>query len=237
MDKDFGENAQVSEKDSKFGLRGMFSRNNLLFFLLFLIFLNLLYLDYMIFLRFNTNPSEKTQVSLQSANDNSFCSQNCVDKINSVKDLITNVSPTVVLTPIPTSKAVQNISSNTSSNSKDYYVPFGSGSGSPSDWENVAGVTAYVDSTAYTSIKTVLFEVSLHIPTGNETVSVRLYNATDGRVIAGSELDFNGNTNSVLLSSQPINLDYGNKLYTIQMETQLGYQAILDQARVQITTK
>jgi hypothetical protein len=230
MEENFSQNPKPDK-------RNLFSRNNLLFLLLFLIFLNLLYLDYMIFLKPVSNLSENTQVSSQSAKDNSFCSQSCVDKINSVKDLITSVSPTAALTPMPTSKTVQNTSSNTPSNPKDYYVPFGSGSGSPSDWENVAGVTAYIDSTAYTSIKTVLFEVSLHIPTGNETASVRLYNATDGRVIAGSELDFNGNTSSVLLSSQPISLDYANKLYTVQMKTQLSYQAILDQARVHITTK
>jgi hypothetical protein len=230
MEENFSQN-------SKFGLRSIFSRSNLLFLLLFLIFLNLLYLDYMILQKPGANLSENTQAPSQSINDNSFCSQSCVDKINSVRNLITNLTPTIALTPIPTPKAVQNTSLSTPSNPKDYYVPFGSGSGNSSDWQNVAGVSAYVDSTAYSNIKTVFFEVSLHIPTGNETASVRLYNATDGREIAGSQLDFNGNTSSVLLSSQSINLDYGNKLYVVQMKTQLSYQAILDQARVHISTK
>ncbi len=230
MEENFSQN-------SIFGLRSIFSRSNILFLLLFLIFLNLLYLDYMILQKPSVNLSETTQVSPQSTNNNSFCSQSCVDKISSVRDLITNVTPTALLTPISTPKAVQNTISNTLSNPKDYYVPFGSGSGNSSDWQSVAGVSAYVDSTAYSNIKTVIFEVSLHIPTGNETASVRLYNATDGREITGSQLDFNGNTNSVLLSSQSINLDYGNKLYVVQIKTQLSYQTILDQARVHITTK
>ena len=239
MDKDSEESAKVEEGKRSF--KRIFSRNNLLFILLFLIFLNLLYLDYLILQGFNIKTIEKIVTNPQPlSNTSENCSPDCIDaKIsNAISKLKITGEITPSLFPTPTLSKVRTTNSSAQSNPKDYYVPFGSGSGSPSDWESIAGVSAYIDSTAYGNIKTVVFEVSLHIPTANEIVSVRLYNTTDGRVIAGSQLDFNGNTaNSVLLSSQSINLDYANKFYTVQMKTQLGYQAILDQARVHITTK
>ena len=100
----------------------------------------------------------------------------------------------------------------------------------------MAGLQASIDSNGYNSIKSVVFEVSLHVPTGNETASVRLYNSTDNHPVWNSELTFNGNSSSVFMSSSPISLDSGNKLYKVQIKTQLQYPAIVDQSRVHITT-
>lgn len=145
-------------------------------------------------------------------------------------------SSTPILTVTPTSfQQIYSSPPTQPSVAKEYYVPFGSGSINSTDWQDVPGLQAYIDSTAYGNVSKVVFEASVHIPTGNETASIRLVNSTDGRVITGSELTFNGNTSSVLLSSGPINLDYANKLYKIQMKTQLNYAASLDQARVHIT--
>lgn len=233
----FSEDSANEKRHGK--IRGLFSAKNILVLTSFLILLNLIYLDFIIL----QNPGTKVIEKIISQNpDNSLdtqtCGKDCVAKINEIVNLYlkptNSLSPT--LTPAPAKVQTGQVSSQPQV-AREYYIPFGSGSGSSSDWQDVAGLQAYVDSTSYPNIKSVVFEASLHIPTGNETVGVRLYNATDGRAISGSELNFNGNTNSVFLSSQSISLDYGNKLYKVQMKTQLKYPAILDQSRLHITTK
>jgi hypothetical protein len=205
---------------------------------LLLILINLLILDYVFYQHFNKNTDEITSPTAQGSN----C-PNCYTKIINLETKVTglmqklniSITPTISPTPIviySSPKIAQTVNT-----AKEYYVPFGAGSGSYSDWTDVPGLQAYIDSNSYGTISSVKFEASAHIPTGNEVISVRLVNATDGRVIDGSQLDFNGNIDSILLSSSKINLDYGEKLYKVQLKTQLGYPAVLDQSRIHIVTK
>jgi len=236
MDKIFSEQP-VEEKFHR--LRKHLSPKTLIYLILLLLWMNLIYLDIIIFQGGNVKTIEKiiqaplaTQNVLKN-NAETFCSQACLTKINQVA--ATAVKAPIQPLPSPTPTKVPAVYQ-TSPATKEYYVPFGSGSGSSSDWQNVPGLQAYIDSTAYGSIKSVIFEVSLHIPNANETASVRLYDATDDHPVWYSDITFSGNAQSVLLSSNPINLDTGNKLYEVQMQTQLQYEAIIDQSRVHITT-
>lgn len=232
----FSEDSTNEKQHGK--IRGLFSAKNILVLTLFLILLNLIYLDFIILQNPGTKVIEKIiSQTPETSSDNQTCGKDCVDKINEVVNLY--LKPTVSLSPTltPAPTKAQSSSSSTQSVAKEYYVPFGSGSGSSSDWQDVAGLQAYVDSASYPNIKSVVFEASLHIPTGNQTAGVRLYNATDGHPVWNSEVNFNGNTLSVFLGSQPVSLDIGNKLYKVQMKTQLKYPAILDQSRLHITTK
>jgi hypothetical protein len=205
---------------------------------LILICINLIFLDFA-----NFEQNKQIQSVTSPVNGFSDC-PNCSSRITELETKLNSmleqsgitITPTVTPTPIVSaSQPIQNIQ--TVNSAKEYYVPFGSGSGSYSDWTDIPGLQVYIDSNSYGNIKSVTFEASLHIPTGNETAGVRLVNATDGRVISGSELDFNGNSDSVLLSSSSINLDYGEKLYKVQLKTQLGYPAYLDQSRIHILTQ
>ncbi len=177
------------------------------------------------------------QSNPQAVADPNVC-PNCEERLNDLEAKFNqfaktqNISPTPSPTPLPLN--YYSLQTTPAPKPSEYYIPFGSGSGNYTDWTDVPGLQAYIDNTAYGKIKSVVFEASLHIPTGNEIASVRLVNDTDGRVIANSELDFNGNTDSVFLSSQPLNLDYGQKLYKVQMKTQLAYPAVLDQSRIHI---
>lgn len=237
MGRIFSEDSTGEENKGK--IRSLFSSKNILFLLLLLIFLNLVYLDVLILQNSGTKVIERIiSKDPQPSLDKETCGKDCAAKINEIVNLYlkptTSLSPT--LTPTPTK--TQSSSSNTQSSvAREYYVPFGSGSGSSSDWQDVAGLQAYIDSAVYPNIKSVIFEASLHIPTGNQTASVRLYNATDGHPVWNSEINFNGNTSSVFLNSQGVYLDTGNKLYKVQMKTQLQYTSILDQSRLHITTK
>ncbi|MBI5122836.1 hypothetical protein HZA75_03170 [Candidatus Roizmanbacteria bacterium] len=213
-----------------------------------IIFLNLLYLDWKVLVANTNKPPQKTEatqvqqvtpetptkstpvastptlttsIAPQTQNNNT-CSPGCLAAIKQATAGTggTTTTPTQIV----------------SSGVKEFYIPFGSGSTSSTDWQNVSGLQAYVDTGNYNSIKTVTFEASVHVPTGNETVNIRLFNVTDGHPVWYSDVFFNGGTNSQLLISQPITLDPGNKLYQVQMKAQLTFPAILDQARLHILT-
>lgn len=239
MDED---NQLIEEMDSsnkKDAFKKLISVKNLAKLFFFLLFLNLIYLDILliqgagskqtIIQRFENITNQVADKTVTP--DSNICPQSCLSEIRQAT--VSNKPNAVTPTLSPTALPLQNTNS---SQTKEYYVPFGSGSGSSSDWQDVPGLQASIDRNSYGSIKSVVFEASLHIPTGNETASVRLYNSTDSHPVWNSEVDFNGNTNSVLLVSPNISLDSGNKLYKVQMKTQLQFQAILDQSRLHITT-
>ena len=118
---------------------------------------------------------------------------------------------------------------------KEYFIPLGSGSSAASDWEDVPGAQAYIDSTAYGKIKTVTFEASLYTPTDNQIAYARLFNITDKHPVWNSDVSIEGGTPQLKISS-PINFDSGSKLYGVQMKTQLQSRTNLESARIHITT-
>lgn len=211
-------------------LKEYLSRKNIIAILLLGIFINLLFLDLIVLGSKNTNTNSSSPSSQKTDSANS-CSNECKALIDESISNLNNVSTNLTPTPVSSTSTTQ-----TSTNVREYYVPFGSGSGSSSDWQDLAGLQASIDSKGYGNIKSVTFEVSLHIPTGNETVSVRLYNATDKHPVWNSEITFDGNSTSVFKTSSKISLDNGNVFYKVQIKTQLQFPAILDQSRVHITT-
>jgi hypothetical protein len=225
-------------EEESYSLKRFLSLKHIFYALIILVLANLIYLDIVIFQggnakvieKITSNPSSSQDTSKN--NDETFCSQACITKINEAGTSLNKATPTSLPTSAPT-KAQQ--TSGSTNAPKEYYVPFGSGSGSSSDWQDVSGLQANVDSAAYGTIKSVVFEASLHVPTGNENAAVRLYNATDNHPVWYSQLDFTGNTSSVFLSSNKITLDAGNKLYKVQLKTQLQFPAVLDQSRLHIT--
>lgn len=194
----------------------------------------------------NQNNQDKPVTFLNQVpgrTDSGFaCSVGCISLINEatasmslrLNDLQKSIAN--LPTPAPLLKVVTKVQPTAASSKiKEFFIPLGSGSSDAKDWTTVGGVQAYIDNTNYNSIKTVTFEISLRTPTGNQTAWARLINATDGRQIWGSELSIEGGTPKLLISP-PITLDYSNKLYAVQMKTQLGFPTNIDQARVHIVT-
>lgn len=123
-----------------------------------------------------------------------------------------------------------------SSGVKEFFIHLGSGSNNTDDWADITGVEAYIDSTKYGRIKSVVFEAGIQIPTGNEVAYARLFNVTDKHPVWFSEVSLEGGTPK-LLTSQPITLDPESKLYRVQMKTSLKFQANLTTARVKISVE
>jgi hypothetical protein len=192
-----------------------------------IILVNLLVLDAWILRAKNVQTKivtvEKT-ISTPSSISSSSCSDSCVSLIN-------QATASVALSQPKTQTIVQSQPSSTAN--KEVFIPLGSGSNSSFDWADVSGAQVYVDSTKYGQIKSVVFEPSVHIPTGNETAYVRLFNVTDQHPVWFSDVSLSGGTPQLLFSQQ-ITLDNGNKLYQVQMKTSLQYTAVLDQARIHI---
>lgn len=148
-------------------------------------------------------------------------------RILSVTPVLTQaVTPTTTPSPTPASVQV----------TREYFIPLGTGFGSSTVWTTITQLGVTVDTADYPNVKSVVFEASVRIPTGNQTVHVRLLNADTYQSIAGSELLLSGGTPTILVSS-PITLTTGSHLYQVQLYTQLGYTTYIDFARLRITTE
>ncbi|MBU1326527.1 hypothetical protein KKB64_03735 [Patescibacteria group bacterium] len=127
------------------------------------------------------------------------------------------------------------INRSTGTSAKEFYISLGTGSNASSDWADVTGAKAYIDTTSYGKIKKVTFEASLQVPSGSQISYVRLFNATDKHAVWFSEISLAG-SGPELLTSSPIALDPGNKLYQVQMKSQLAKSTSLLFARIHILT-
>lgn len=204
--------------------------------LVFLVLLNLLFLDIVIFRNQKTEVIEKI---IPASIVSNICPADCLSEIRSIVKQATSSVKLSEITPAPTNKptplAKPASQALNTSLAKEFFVPFGIGSNSSDDWADVAGLKATLDPANYGNIKTVTFEASVRIPTGNQTAYVRLYNVTDKHPVWFSDVSLEGGT-AQLLTSKPITLDSGNKTYQIQMKTSLKYPAFLDQSRLHIIT-
>jgi hypothetical protein len=199
-------------------------------FFIFLILLNLIYIDFLTFKLPNPDIIPATlpiKKAIQRESD--VCPQSCVSQIQEATASYKFSTPSSTVASEEITSASKGV--------KEFFIPFGSGSNSSSDWQDVEALQAYVDSANYEDLKSVVFEASVHVSTGNQTASVRLFNATDKHPVWFSEVLFNGGGSPQFLISKPITLDEGNKLYKVQMKTELKFIAVLDQARIHIITK
>lgn len=226
-----GENKIEKSRNPAQQVRNFSPFKFVIFVFAFIILLNLAYVDWLLFFEGKQvvieEPISFTPVSpVVQEEENSICPQSCVSQI---QEATASLKLTTTVPPTASGET------RASAGAKEFFVPFGSGSNSSSDWKDVEGLQAYIDSTNFEGVKKVTFEASLRIPTGNQTAYVRLFNKTDKHPVWFSEVSVTGGTPALLIS-EPITLDKGNKLYQVQMKTQLQFSAILDQARIHIIT-
>jgi len=150
------------------------------------------------------------KVNVLGVTSSSSCPQACIDKINAV--------------------------SSSKTGSKESYVPLGSGFTVSKDWEFIYGAQATIDSSKYGVVRETVFEATIGVPTGNQTVWVRLFNNTDKHPVWFSEMSMSG-AGPVVLTSPAITLDKGSINYIVQMKTQIGSVANLTSSRIKIVNK
>jgi len=196
-----------------------------------LVAVNLIFLD--IFLVASPKKSEQAASVVIQSNQpaaEEACPAACLTKI---QELATPAAALQGEEAVPTATRAP---TKAASPVSEFFIPFGSGSGSGTDWQDIPGLLAAIDTTNYATNRTVTFEVSLRIPTGNQTVYARLFNATDKHPVWFSDVSLEGGTPSLIISS-PVQLDTGNKTYQVQLKTSLGFLSNIDQARLRIVTK
>lgn len=210
-------------------------------YLLFAVFaVNAIILDILFFTQPKSqNKSFQNMVGLTTgANNNStLCPQSCLDQINTVASSakvsippVATVNSGVSGTPIPTPTITP---TPTPASVREYFVPMGVGSGNPGDWTSVDGLAATIDTSDYGSIKSAVFEITIRVPTGNQTVGARLISIGNYATVPGSEVSMSGGK-TTLLTSAPLTLTPGSNLYQVQLKTQLQYPAYVDMARIRI---
>ncbi len=193
-----------------------------------LLLLDLVFVNYKIVTTPSTaNIVQSSKVTAESVVEKDSCGKNCQEEINkAVEAIIPKTTSQQALPATGSNSAVQ-----------EYFIPLGSGVINSQSWQTVQGMQAYIDGSAYGSIQTVTFEISVSIPTGNETATFQLYNSTLNHPVWNSTVTFNGGGTPQLLISSPIALDPGNNLYIVQAQTQLPFPAYITQSRVHIITK
>lgn len=148
-----------------------------------------------------------------------------------IKNAVASITP-VVVTSAPTQSS-QTVSSG---GAQEFFVPFGSGSGaSQGTYTTLSALQANVNMSQYSGVTNVTFEVSMTIPNGNQIAYAQLYNSTDGNAIPSSQVSMSGGTPQLLISPN-LTLPTGNKLYQVQINTQLNSSITIGQARLHITT-
>lgn len=217
-----------------------------LYIILGIFTVNSLILDLFVFFPKKQSPPAIPSDAVISNAPKNYCSQGCIDQINlTLKSEKISPSPsakpvvTVTQSPTPTIRPTLTPSSSPTPTPektvKEFFVPLGAGTGKSADWTVVDGLGAKVDPSDYGNIKQVTFEVTAFVPTGNQTIWIRLYNAATYQSVANSELTLSGGT-ATLLTSSLITLASGNNLYQVQMKTQLQYPANINMARLRIKT-
>ncbi len=176
----------------------------------------------------NNKPSIPTPVldmtASESATD-SLC-VNCRQDIEIIKKMLAGITP-------PAGTSFATIPKETGASAKEFFVPLGSGKTTSKEWEDVPGMSATIDTRNYTGIKSVVFEISLRIPTANGVVYARLFNKTDSHPVWNSEVSSEGPT-AILKQSPNFVLDTGEKIYQVQMKSSLAFDALADSARIKI---
>jgi len=224
MSQDYLSGESFLEKTT-FRLHHLFPKQVLVGLLGFIILTNLVYLD-LVFWGTKTNNEKTIITTIPSVTP--IISPAQIQQDNPAVVPATVSAQTTVIT-------AKNPPAPIMSTPQEYFIPFGAGATSASDWEDVVGLQATVDSTLYKKIKSAVLEVSLSIPTGNETAYVRLFNKTDKHPVWFSDVFASGGTTQFIVSSQ-ITLDSGSKTYQLQAKTSLSYPANINQARIHIIT-
>jgi hypothetical protein len=197
-----------------------------------LVILGILLFGDLIFLNFKffnseTQKTNDTTILLPSAipstTINLSCPTACLDLINNIP------SPTPNKTVSPACSC-----SNQTVSVKEYYVPLGSGSTNSISWTAITGAEAYVNPANYGKIKSITFEASMRVPTGNGKIYARLYNINDQTGIFESEVSTDSSTGARIESGK-LSFSSANKLYRVQLRTDMGYDGILDLGRLKIT--
>ena len=175
----------------------------------------------------NENKESTDALSLENN-----CSDDCKKEIEDrISQAISTVSATKTI--IPTSTAI----TKTETETKIAYIPLsGPITSTSTGWIDAAGTDIYIDLVNdYGKNAKVSWEAFLKVAYGNGQVFARLYDATHGIGVDGSEISLVGTEASTQVSSGNINLWTGRNLYRVQIKSLNSFEVTFGSGRIKIT--
>lgn len=139
--------------------------------------------------------------------------------------------PLPTLIPSPTSKIVKKLSKSVS------YIPIpGNSSLLSYSWANLSGTEFYFNPDDYPGLKEAYFEANFRLFNGNGTAFVRLFDATVGIEVWGSEVSTTSQNFASIISAK-LTLRPGNHLYRVQAKSSTADTSVFNSGRLKIVTE
>ncbi len=184
-----------------------------------------------------TTNNISSGLSRFNTSDSNECPAACLVAINQAKPVAPDLpqpTPIITASPVPTAffapaSTGQSVQTTTV---KEFFVPLGGGTTTSSNWVTLSGLETQVDSNNYNNIKSVFFEASLRLPTGNGRFYARLINISDNTPLEETVVYIEGSQGQ--RREIQFSLRSGNKTYGVQIRSTLGFEGILDMARIKI---
>lgn len=115
---------------------------------------------------------------------------------------------------------------------REYFVPMGTGSTNKTDWIDVPSVQATINGDRYGQVVAAYFEASMKSPNGK--VEARLLDRTNATVIHESNVEHIGDYTWII--SKPFALPTGGRTFVVQMRSGSGDTVEINGARLRIVT-
>lgn len=117
------------------------------------------------------------------------------------------------------------------------YVPIpGSGSTLNTSWTSIPGTDFYLSKADYSGLAGVYFEVNMKLINGNGSAFVRLFDASHGVGIPGSELSTSSQI-STFITSKSVSLTEGYNHYQVQIRSLTADTTVYESGRLKIITE
>lgn len=118
------------------------------------------------------------------------------------------------------------------------YIPIGAAASTKkTDWIDVKVGEVYIDPADYGGSPTVSWEASLKVAHGNGKTFARLFDATNGIAVAGSEISVENSADYKQVSSGNLAFWRGRNLYRVQIKSLNTFEVFIDSARIKIVTE
>lgn len=141
----------------------------------------------------------------------------------------TKVVPDPTNTPVtPTIAKIRRVSYVT--------IPGTGGSSLEQSWIDVSGTDFYFDTKDYPGIKEVIFESTMQLVNGSGMAYVRLFDATHGIGVQGSEVQTNSNSITIVQSGQ-VGFWSGKNLIRVQIKSLTTESAVFNGGRLRIVAE
>lgn len=142
------------------------------------------------------------------------------------------ITPAPTLRPSNQSKST----SKTKVRTVQYVTIPGSGSSSSNSWVSLSGTDFYFDPADYSGLVEVYFEANMKLFNGNGMAYVRLFDATHGIGVQGSEVSTNSQIETVVVSGR-VTFWAGRNLIRVQAKSLTADTAIYSYGRLRVVTE